>query len=332
MAGLKVAVIMGGTSLERRFSLESGRAVAEALDRAGHEVVPLDADEHLVDTLRAERPDVAFVCLHGTGGEDGSVPALLEFLRIPFVGSRSAACRAAWNKPDVPFVMRRTFSPEESRTIWPPEVALSADAFRDLGAASALDLVAERIGSGYPLAVKPAHGGSALGVSKVSCLAELGPATMRALEFDDAVLFEQWVEGCELSCAVVEEDEGPRVLLPVEIDAGGEVYDTEARLDPSRVACFCPPRASSLGADEDAAARALAALERSAAEVFRAFGCRDLARVDLIWDGTHAMILDVKTFPGLAATSLVPTALAAAGVDAGELLDRLVRRAYERGC
>ena len=93
----KVAVIMGGASFERNFSLKSGTLVSEALEKRGYEVLPLDADAHLVDTLRAEKPDVAFVCLHGAGGEDGAVPALLEFLKIPYVGSRPASCRAAWN-------------------------------------------------------------------------------------------------------------------------------------------------------------------------------------------------------------------------------------------
>ena len=76
----KVAVIMGGTSFERNFSLLSGRLVSESLARSGFDVLTLDADAHLVDTLRAEKPDVAFICMHGAGGEDGAVPALLEFL------------------------------------------------------------------------------------------------------------------------------------------------------------------------------------------------------------------------------------------------------------
>ena len=97
----KVAVIMGGTSFERNFSLLSGRLVSESLARSGFDVLTLDADAHLVDTLRAEKPDVAFICMHGAGGEDGAVPALLEFLRIPYVGSRPASCRAAWNKADM---------------------------------------------------------------------------------------------------------------------------------------------------------------------------------------------------------------------------------------
>ena len=87
--GMKIAVLMGGKSFEREFSLASGKQICAALEEAGHKVVPLDTTEALVPTLRSERPDVAFICMHGAGGEDGTVPALLEFLRIPYVGSRA---------------------------------------------------------------------------------------------------------------------------------------------------------------------------------------------------------------------------------------------------
>jgi D-alanine-D-alanine ligase len=328
----KVAVIMGGTSFERKFSLRSGKLVCDLLTRDGYELLPLDADEHLVDTLRSERPDAAFVCLHGAGGEDGAVPALLEFLRIPYVGSRAAVCRAAWNKPDTPFVMRRTFSAEESDAIWPAEVALPMGAFKDLGAAAALDLVAGRIGSGFPLAVKPAHGGSAMGVTKVDEESQLGEAIMTALAYDDVVMIEEWIEGAELSCTVLELDDGPQVLPEVEIHAHEGLYDTDARTNPERVDYFCPARDQSLASGGMDAADAREAARRAALDVFEAFDCRDLARVDLIWDGSKARIMDLKTFPGLTETSLVPMAVEAAGLDMASTLDALVRKAIVRGC
>lgn len=332
MPSLNVAVIMGGSSFERDFSLRSGKAIIDALERAGHTVLPLDADANLVDTLREERPDVAVVCLHGTGGEDGAVPSLLEFLRIPYVGSRPFVCRAAWNKPDIPFVMRRAFSPEDSAAIWPAEVALPASAFRDLGAAKALDLVADRIGSGYPLAVKPARGGSALGVSKVESPDQLGEAIMGALAFDDSVLIQEWVDGVELSCTVLGAPGDSQVLPPVEIKAKEGLYDTDARLDFSRVDYWCPPRQSSLGKDEEEASSVRSEIERAALDAFDAFGCRDIARIDIIWDGAAARIMDIKTFPGMTETSLVPMAVKAAGIDLSDLLDEMVALAKERGC
>ena len=96
---MKIAVLMGGSSFEREFSLKSGENVCEALEAAGHRVVPLDTTKELVPTLRSERPDVAYIALHGKHGEDGTIQSLLEFLGIPFVGSSAASCRSTWNKP-----------------------------------------------------------------------------------------------------------------------------------------------------------------------------------------------------------------------------------------
>ena len=327
-----VAVIMGGTSFEREFSLKSGKLVVEALEKAGHDVLPLDADSNLVDTLRSEKPDVAFVCLHGAGGEDGAVPSLLEFLRIPYVGSRPPVCRAAWNKSDIPFVMRRTFSRTDSAAIWPAEVALPSIAFRDLGAAKALDLIPERIKGGFPLAVKPVHGGSALGVSKVERAEQLGEAIMGALSFDQSVLIQEWVDGVELSCTVIGEPGDAQVLPPVEIVPKEGLYDTDARLDTSRVDYFCPVRKDSLAAKDSDAESVRSEIERAALDAFEAYSCRDLARIDIIWDGAAARILDIKTFPGMTETSLVPMAVKAAGIELSDLLDEMVAAAFERGC
>lgn len=332
MSNLKVAVIMGGTSFERDFSLKSGKNVCRALEEAGHTVLPLDADSHLVDTLRSEMPDVAFVCVHGAGGEDGTIPALLEFLRIPYVGSTPAVCRASYNKPDVPFIMKRTFKSEDHHAIWPAEVALPSSAFRDLGAAGALDLIADRIEGGYPLAVKPARGGSAMGVSKVECQEELGSAIMGALAFDDTVLIQQWIEGVEISCTVYKGEDFIEVLPAVEIYKKDGLYDTEARLAPDKVERYCPVRSESLGHYEAVVEEIREIIDTCALEVFEAYGCRDLARVDLIWDGDNCYILDVKTFPGLSECSLAPLSAKSAGYSMSDICSHLVNMAYMRGC
>ena len=326
MQTLKVAVIMGGTSFERDFSLKSGKLVTEALESAGLSCIALDAGSELVDTLRAEKPATTFICMHGRGGEDGAVPALLEFLRIPFVGSRAPSCRAAWNKADMPFVMRRAY-PEGSVAVWPAQIVLPASAFADLGAARALDAVPERLGDGggFPLAVKPVHGGSAMGLSRVDDAAQLGDALMAAFAFDDSAIIQAWIEGVELSVTVLEDARGARALAPVEICVKEGLYDTDARTDPSRVEWFCPPRESSVSSE------VCVLLEQAALEVFSAYECRDLARVDMIWDGSCVRVMGIKTFPGLTETSLVPMALEASGLDLAETLASLVKRAEKRG-
>lgn len=335
-----VAVIMGGASFERAFSLASGKNVCRALSELGYGVLPLDANENLVDALRKEAPDAAFVALHGQGGEDGAVPSLLEFLSIPYVGSQPPVCRTTWSKPELPFVMRRLEESDATVARWPVQVALPLDAFKDLGAAKALDLVPEVLGVDYPLAVKPARGGSALGLTKVEGPAFLGDAILGALAFDDAVLIQDWVEGVELSVTVLDEvssrglgnpSEGVWALPPVEIRPLSGVFDIASRQDMDAVRYFCPPRATSLGDTQDEATRIEALLRQAACEVFRAFRCRDLARVDMIWDGYAPKVLDLKVFPGLTETSLVPMALEGADIAFEDFVGQLVEQAIERG-
>src|SRR5829696_8338615 len=153
---MKVAVLKGGKSLERSVSLRSGARVEDALLRLGHEAVPLDAAGDLVERLLAEAPDVAFVAMHGRGGEDGTAQELLEILGIPFTGPGVAACALCSDKGLAKHAMRAAGVPT------PAWFALTETAFRELGARDALGRLEKRLG--FPLVVKPSHGGSALGV------------------------------------------------------------------------------------------------------------------------------------------------------------------------
>ena len=229
---MKVAVLMGGKSFEREVSLASGKVVCEALEEAGHKVVPLDTNADLVPTLRSERPDVVYNALHGKHGEDGTIQSLLEFLGIPFVGSPASVCHRAWNKDALhsSLAKYRDLTGEEGCASWPQGVYLARDAFKGMGAATALDMVADRVIGGYPVCVKPAHGGSALGVHKVKSQEELGEAVLDALSYDEAVNIEQWVDGVELSVSILGTGWDAHALPPVEIVAREGFYDAAARM------------------------------------------------------------------------------------------------------
>ena len=228
---MKVAVLMGGKSFEREVSLASGKVVCEALEEAGHKVVPLDTNADLVPTLRSERPDVVYNALHGKHGEDGTIQSLLEFLGIPFVGSPASVCHRAWNKDALhsSLAKYRDLTGEEGCASWPQGVYLARDAFKGMGAATALDMVADRVIGGYPVCVKPAHGGSALGVHKVESQEELGEAVLDALSYDEAVNIEQWVDGVELSVSILGTGWDAHALPPVEIVAREGFYDAHGR-------------------------------------------------------------------------------------------------------
>lgn len=328
----KVAVLMGGSSFERDFSLASGRNVLRTLESKGHEVLPLDTTVSLVDILRKEQPDVAYIALHGKHGEDSTIQSLLEFLNIPYVGSTSAVCRFTWNKSILPFVItshRAAGAPEYAS--WPDGICLPAIAFKDLGAAAALDLVQKRIEGGFPLAVKPASGGSAMGITKVEDYEGLAPAILEALSFDDEVLIESWVQGVELAVCVVGTGEEAKALPAIEICPKDGFFSTKVRLESDRVDYYSPPRRTSLSTDDTEVDRILERIEQAALEVHRSHNCRDLSRVDLIWDGQEPRVLEVNVSPGMTEQSLFPMACNAAGIEFAELLEELLEVAVKRG-
>lgn len=329
---MKVAVLMGGSSFEREFSLESGKNVCAALEEAGHKVVPLDTNADLVPTLRSERPDVVYNALHGKHGEDGTIQSLLEFLGIPFVGSPASVCHRSWNKDALHSSLEkyRSLTGEDPVASWPQGVFIARDAFKDMGAATALDLVPERVIGGFPVCVKPAHGGSALGVHRVDKQEDLGEAILDALSYDDAVNIEQWVEGVELSVAVLGTGWDAYALPPIEIVPQRGLYDTEARME-GLVDYHCPVRLESLSPDEATAQGMRAEIERAALEVYRAYSVRDLGRIDMIWDGAQARCFELDVSPGMTERSLFPTACAAAGLSLPAVLNEMVEHAYERG-
>lgn len=325
---MKVAVLMGGSSFEREFSLASGKRVCEALEEAGHKVVPLDTTKDLVPTLRSEKPDVCYIALHGKHGEDGTIQSLLEFLDIPFVGSPADVCRNTWDKSTLAGTMEnyRGITGDELTASWPRGICIARDAFKDMGAATALDLVAERIPGGYPVCVKPACGGSAMGVHKVESQEDLGEAILDALTYDSKVIIQQWVDGVELAVSILGEGWDAHALPPVEIVPREGLFLTDARLSDDAVDYYAPVRLESLSRDETEAQAIRAEIERAALEVYRAYGVRDLGRVDLVWDGAQTRILEIDISPGMTSRSLFPAACGASSLTFQGVLDALVNR------
>ena len=322
----KIAVLMGGSSFEREFSLTSGKNICAALEEAGHRVIPLDTDAGLVPTLRSERPDVVYNALHGKHGEDGTIQSLLEFLEIPFVGSPASVCHRSWNKDALHSSLEKywALTGEQPVASWPRGVYIARDAFKSMGAATALEMMEERIPGGYPMCVKPAHGGSALGVHKVWSQEELAEAILDALSYDEAVNIEQWVDGVEISVSIVGTSWDARALPPVEIVPRRGFYDTDARLDHSLVDFYSPVRASSLSPDAGDAEAIRAEIERAALEVYRAYSVIDLGRVDMIWDGGAARCFELDISPDMSPGAVFPRAVEAAGLTLSEVLDSLV--------
>ena len=306
-----VAVLSGGISLEREVSLRSGSRVADALSDRGHQVTPLDVDAQLVRTLEQGGFDVAFLALHGSAGEDGTVQSLLELVGLPYTGPDVLASSLAWNKPIAQGLYAR------AGLAVPPHVTLTQQAFREMGAAAALDHVAEVLGS--PLVVKPATGGSSLGLTIVDDPTRLSQAIVGAFSYAPAVLVERFVAGTEIAVAVLDGE----ALPPVEIHPKEGAYDFAARYTPGATEFHAPARVD----DE-----VRAACEATAVGAYRAIGARHVSRADLIVDAAGIpWLLELDTCPGLTDTSLVPLAATAAGLDFADLCERLVSLALASG-
>lgn len=314
MSDRSVAVLAGGLTHEREVSLRSGRRLSAALRSVGVTVEEWDADAALMARLQTERPDAVIIALHGDQGEGGSIQTVLELLDIPFVGSDSHACRRAWDKPTAKAELAR------AGLTTPDWVVLPHSTFRELGAQAVLTAMVDRLG--LPMMLKPDQGGSALGAQVVRDAADLPAAMVDCLAYGNTVLAERFTAGVEVAVTVIETEDGPTPLPPVEIVPAAGVYDYTSRYTAGLTQFHTPARLT------DHAARSVADLAVSA---HRLLGLRDVSRTDAIItpDGT-AHFLEVNSSPGLTETSLLPMAIEASGRSLGDIYAALAERAITR--
>jgi D-alanine-D-alanine ligase len=304
---IKVAVLMGGRSAEREVSLNTGVQVATALRGRRYDVVAIDTGTPgFIDRLMECAPSVAFICLHGRFGEDGTVQGLLELLDTPYVGSGVLASALAMNK-----VMSKQFFISEGLAT-PAYVALRAGMDIDYQA-----IVAEL---GPKSVVKPANEGSSVGMTIVHAPIELRPAVEKAFDYDDLVIVEAFVKGVEVTIGVLGNDD-PIALPTLEIVPEHEFYDYESKYVPGMSRHIIPARVSDEVALE---------CQRLAVAAHIALGCAGMSRADtIVTPEGEVLLLEVNTIPGMTTTSLVPDAARAAGIEFPELCDRLVKLALE---
>ena len=310
---MRVAVLKGGRSLERQVSLRSGARVEDALERLGHEVVGIDVGADLIPRLRAAEPDAAFVALHGTDGEDGTVQELLEILDIPHTGSGMLACTRCWDKVLAKQLLLEAGIPT------PEFFSFSETAFEELGAAEALPAIEERLS--FPIVVKPAGSGSALGIKFAGTAADVPSALVAAFSYDGKVLLERHVRGRDLAVSVLDGPDGPAALPVVEaIPREEDFYDFEARYEIGRTRFDCPA-----DLPPDVAGRA----HDLALAAYRLLGCSGFARVDLMLEegSGELVVLEANAIPGLTETSLLPLAAEAEGIGFDELVGRILELA-----
>jgi D-alanine-D-alanine ligase len=309
----RLVVLRGGTSMERDISLVTGGRTQHALERLGHEVHPLDIEDSTTEALMELAPEAAFVCLHGPGGEDGTVQALLETLGIPYTGSGPLSSIRCMDKDYAKRAVQAAGIPT------PPFRTFFRRAMNEMGAAAALDTAADSVG--HPLVVKPAREGSSFGLSRVEEPKGLLDAVYEAFGYDAKILLERWVDGTEVCVPILEPaGEEPKVLGLVEIRPREGAYNFEAKYTPGATDFAIPAEIP-----PEAAAR----LEEIALTVYRVLGCSGFARVDTIVEDGTPWLLDVKTVPGFTETSTFPLAAEAAGISFEQLVETILDAALQ---
>ncbi|MBI3996550.1 MAG: D-alanine--D-alanine ligase [Candidatus Omnitrophica bacterium] len=309
----RVAVLMGGPSSEHDISLKSGRGVVEALARRhwtaeAVEIPRTRSVEEVCSVVKTELKrlgtEVAFIALHGTFGEDGTIQQLCQQLQIAYTGSTAAASRLGMDKA----ASRQRFE----------QVGLTVPRWHSVDftpGQSAVRIQPERFT--YPVVVKPSSQGSSIGVSLVQRPETLQAALASAAQYGPHVLIEEFVVGRELTVGVL----GDQALPVVEIKPHHMFFDFSAKYTAGSTEYLVPAPLPS---------RVAKAVQAAGLAAHRALGCRHLSRTDVILQADNTpVILEVNTIPGFTPTSLLPKAAGCIGISYDDLCEQLVKMAWQ---
>lgn len=294
----RVGVLYGGLSAERDVSLQSGAAVIAALEEAGIDHVAIDVGDNVIADIQRAQIDRAFLILHGPGGEDGCIQALMEFMHIPYTGSDVQSSALAMDKLRTKYLWTG-ISAKSAVALPTPEFAVLT---KDSDFAGILDSL------GGEAMVKPANEGSSIGMSRVKSAAELEAAFNMAARYQGSVLVERLISGAEYTVAILDGE----ALPPIKLETHHSFYDYDAKYiaDDTRYLCPC-------GLPEDKEQE----LKQLALNAFTALGCRGWGRVDVMADHQQNFyLLEVNTAPGMTSHSLVPMAAKAVNISFPELV------------
>ncbi|MGE6668572.1 D-alanine--D-alanine ligase [Paenibacillus xylanexedens] len=292
---MKVGVIMGGTSSERDISLLTGQEMIANLNRDKYEVVPIELNtkRDLID--KSAGIDVALLALHGKYGEDGTVQGTLESLGIPYTGCGVLASSVCMDK-------------DMSKQLMQHAGVLTGEWLRVNHMEELSSIAVQQLT--YPVVVKPNSGGSSIGTQVVKEASALPTAVKAALAWDDTVMIEQYIEGEEITCAILD----GKMLPVISIRSNAEFFDYSSKYDDH-------------GADEQVVQLPLDLhhrVEAAALACYQVLKCSVYARVDMMIREGMPYVLEVNTLPGLTRNSLLPKSAAAAGISFAQLLDTII--------
>ena len=296
----KIAVLLGGTSAEREVSLQSGKAVLEALLNQGYNAHPIDPKEYPVANLKNDGFDRVFNILHGRGGEDGTMQGLLEQIGLPYTGCGVMASALTMDKMRTKMLWKAFGLPVAEMEV------VTRETFNNLNS----EEVVARLG--LPLMVKPSLEGSSVGLTKVKTVEALKSAVEFALKFDNTILIEEWLAGDELTVPVLD----GKVLPAIRIVPEGEFYDYQAKYISDNTQYFCPAGLTPEREQE---------LELLVKRAYDAVGCRGWSRIDVMCDSKgNFRLVEVNTNPGMTSHSLFPKSAATVGISFEQLVVKIL--------
>lgn len=297
----KIGVLFGGSSSERKISLKSGAAVYDALKKANFNVVKIDVKNRPEEILKKARIDMAFIALHGQGGEDGSIQNLLEALCIPYTGSDARASFNAFDKSMTKEILKRAKIPS------PNSVVVTAQNWKK-----------EVKKLSFPVCIKPVDNGSSIGVHMSSSFTDLEKKMAAVFLLYDRYIIEERIEGREITVGVL----GTKALSIVELRPSNAFYDFRSKYTPGKTRYLIPAKFS---------APEYKKYQKLALATHCALGAQDFSRVDMIIDsGGKPYVLELNSIPGFTATSLLPKAAHYEGLHFAALCEHILELALRR--
>ena len=287
----KVGVVFGGRSAEREISIMSGTGVLAALKSRGVDAYAFDPAERNLAELAAEKFDRVFIALHGRYGEDGSLQGVLEQLGIPYTGSGVMASSIAMDKIFTKKIWQHHQLPTPNYAVLTPDTELRR--------------IPDELG--LPLIIKPPHEGSTIGITKVNGYSDMKEAYALAAQFDDEVLAEEFIQGRELTVAILGTGAKAYALPVIEIVAPEGNYDYQNKYFTDDTQYLCPAPIDQALTDK---------IQEMCVDAYRALNCEGWARADVLLRASdnQPFLIEINTSPGMTGHSLVPMAARAAGM------------------
>jgi D-alanine-D-alanine ligase len=312
LTNARIGVLMGGQSSERDVSLRTGQAVYQSLIRRGYDAVSIDVTDHLHHDLKDQKVAIAFLSLHGPGGEDGTIQGFLETIGMPYTGSGVLASAMGMHKVVTKMLLATH------------DIPIPAGTVVRQGAAPSLVKALKAAKLKLPVVVKPASQGSTIGVTIVRQANQWKDALAGAHRYDPEAMVEAYIPGHEVTVSILGASAGAAKVLPaVEIVAPEGFYDFSAKYQKGKTRYLCPAPLP---------ANILRQIGEWGRRTYHLLGCEGAARVDFrITPAGRPYVLEINTVPGMTETSLLPMAAAEAGIDYDSLVEWILQSALDRG-